>query len=110
MKKIRIGVFGGGMRGRQLISTFMLLNCEIVAVCDVRPAAREKAKADFGLSDEVLFDDYKKLIDSGLCDMVDICTPNSLHCEQAKYALNAGLPVSIEKPVGVNSQEVEEVT
>ena len=82
---------------------------EIVAVCDVSKVALERAKKDFNLSDAQLFTDYKEMIDSGLCDMVDICTPNSFHCEQAKYALNAGLPVSIEKPVGVNSQEVEEV-
>ena len=27
----------------------------------------------------------------------------------AKYALNAGLAVSVEKPAGINSKEVEEV-
>ena len=109
--KRKIGIIGyGWVAGANHKKSYELAkDAEIVAVCDVRPAAREKAKADFGLSDEVLFDDYKKLIDSGLCDMVDICTPNSLHCEQAKYALNAGLAVSIEKPVGINSKEVEEV-
>ncbi len=42
MKKIRIGVFGGGMRGRQLVSAFMLLNCEIVAVCESREDELQK--------------------------------------------------------------------
>lgn len=48
MKKIRIGVFGGGMRGRQLISTFMLLNCEIAAVCERREGELLKAQAAAG--------------------------------------------------------------
>lgn len=110
MKK-KIGIIGyGWVAGANHRSSYNLAkDAEIVAVCDTKESARAKAKADFGLSDECLFDDYKKLIDSGLCDMVDICTPNSLHCEQAKYALNAGLAVSIEKPVGVNSREVNEV-
>ena len=33
MKKYRIGVFGVG-RGMDLAANFMLLNCEIVAICD----------------------------------------------------------------------------
>ena len=33
MKKYKIGVFGVG-RGMDLASNFMLLNCEIVAICD----------------------------------------------------------------------------
>ena len=110
MKK-RIGIIGyGWVAGANHRWSYSLAkDAQIVAVCDVKEAARAKAKRDFGLSDDQLFDDYQKLIDSGLCEMVDICTPNSLHCEIAKYALNAGLPVSIEKPAGVNSREVEEV-
>ena len=105
--KIKLGIVGLGRIGMHManreISNFPELY-EIVAVCDVNPAALERAKNDFNLSDDCLFTDYKKLIDSGLCEMVDICTPNAYHCEQAKYALNAGLPVSIEKPVGINSK------
>ena len=109
--KRKVGIIGyGWVAGANHKNSYaQAKDVEIVAVCDVNKAALERAKRDYNLPDEALFDDYKKLIDSGLCDMVDICTPNSFHCEQAKYALNAGLPVSIEKPVGVNSQEVEEV-
>ena len=32
-----------------------------------------------------------------------------MHCEIAEYALNAGLGVSIEKPVGLNFAEVKEL-
>ena len=110
MKK-RVGIIGYGMvaSSNHKASYKLSAEAEVVAVCDINEKAREKAKADFGLADDRLFDDYKKMIDSGLCDMIDICTTNSLHCEQAKYALNSGLAVSIEKPVGVNSKEVEEV-
>ena len=111
MLKKKVGIIGyGWVASANHRSSYSHANdVEIVAVCDINPAALERAKADFNLSDDCLFTDYKKLIDSGICEMVDICTPNAYHCEQAKYALNAGLPVSIEKPVGVNSQEVAEV-
>ncbi|HBF86609.1 MAG TPA: hypothetical protein DDW54_02910 [Clostridiales bacterium] len=109
--KRKVGIIGYGWVASEnhRWSYSQAKDVEIAAVCDVKRDALERAKKDFGLSDDRLFDDYRKLIDSGLCDMVDICTPNRFHCEQAKYALNAGLPVSIEKPVGVNSREVNEV-
>ncbi len=111
MKK-RIGIIGFGWIARDVHTPYYKTiedMCEITAVCDIDPKAIENAKEKTGLSDDRIFTDYKELIDSGLCDAVDICTPNYLHCEIAKYALNAGLPVSIEKPVGMNAAEVEEV-
>ena len=109
--KNKIGIIGyGGVADyNHKFSYTLAKDAKVVAVCDIDPKALEKAKRDFGLTDDCLFLDYKDLVDSGKCDMVDICTPNAYHCEQAKYALNAGLPVSIEKPVGINSKEVDEV-
>lgn len=111
MKK-RIGIVGFGWIARDVhYPNYQTVadKCEITAVCDIKEAARQNAKAKTGLADEFIFSDYKEMIDSGLCDAIDICTPNYLHCEIAKYALNAGLPVSIEKPAGINVKEVKEV-
>lgn len=111
MKK-RIGFIGFGWIARDVhFPHYKLIEdeCEVTAVCDINPKALENAKAKTGLGDDRMFTDYKELIDSGLCDAVDICTPNYLHCEIAKYALNAGLPVSVEKPAGTNVKEVNEV-
>lgn len=109
--KNKIGIIGyGWVAGANHKNSYALSkDANIVAVCDVNLKALEKAKEDFNLSDDCLFTDYKALIDSGTCEMVDICTPNSSHYEIAKYALNAGLPISIEKPVGINSKEVDEI-
>ncbi len=111
MKK-RIGIIGFGWIARDIhYPNYLTIadECEITAVCDINPTAIQNAKTKTGLSDDRIFTDYKELIDSGLCDAVDICTPNYLHCKIAKYALNAGLGVSIEKPVGMNVNEVKEV-
>jgi len=109
--KNKVGFIGYGSiaRGTHKMSYKLVEDVEIVAVCDIDPDALKKAKEDFGLSDDCLYTDYKAMIDSGKCNIIDICTPNCFHCEQAKYALNAGLAVSIEKPAGINSKEVEEV-
>ncbi len=111
MKK-RIGIIGFGWIACDVhYPNYLTIQdeCEITAVCDIAPQAIQNAKDKTGLDDSRIFTDYKELIDSGLCDAVDICTPNYLHCQIAKYALNAGLGVSIEKPVGMNAQEVKEV-
>lgn len=111
MMKTKVGIigYGGVARTNHKLSYGVAKDAEVVAVCDVNPAALAKAKEHFGLADDCLFTDYKAMIDSGLCELIDVCTPNSLHCEMATYALNAGLPVSVEKPVGVNSQEVNDL-
>ena len=86
--KRKVGIIGyGWVAGANHKNSYaQVKDVEIVAVCDVRDSQLERAKNDFNLTDDCLFKDYKELIDSGLCEMVDICTPNSLHCEQAKYA------------------------
>ena len=73
MKK-KVGIIGyGWVAGANHKNSYaQAKNVEIVAVCDTNKAALERAKRDYNLPDEALFDDYKKLIDSGLCDMVDI--------------------------------------
>ena len=111
MKK-RIGIIGFGWIARDVhFPHYQRIadECEITAVCDIDPKAIQNAKEKTGLGDDRMFTDYKALIDSGLCDAVDICTPNYLHCEIAIYALNAGLPVSIEKPVGLCAEQAKEV-
>ena len=50
MKQLRIGVFGCGRRGVDLAETFMLLNAEIVAVCDNIQEHLDAAKEKFGTS------------------------------------------------------------
>ena len=84
--KNKVGIIGYGSiaRGTHKMSYRLAEDVEIVAVCDINVAALKKAKEDFGLSDDCLFMDYKELIDSGKCSMVDICTPNSLHCKHFK--------------------------
>ena len=42
-------------------------------------------------------------------DMVDICTPNALHMEQAITALNHNIHLYIEKPLGLNLAHAREI-
>ncbi len=48
----------------------------------------------------------ESLVSDAHVDAVYIASPNSLHCEQAVYFLERGIPVLCEKPLGSNLQEV----
>lgn len=103
---IHIGVIGLGNIAQQHIQNVTsgaILNCKVTALC---------ARNDTGQAKELgatHFTQYQALIDSGKVDVVLIATPTLSHFEIAKYALEKGLHVMLEKPIGLSSWEGEEL-
>ena len=56
-----------------------------------------------------VFMGYDKLLASGMVDAVYIPLPNTLHLPWVIKALNAGLPVLCEKPIGINADEAKAI-
>ncbi|MZQ87012.1 gfo/Idh/MocA family oxidoreductase [Paenibacillus sp. 5J-6] len=108
MSKIRIGMIGTGgisqVHGRQLLE---LEEVDIVALSDTSSENREKFAAKFELEAVKHFTDYKAMLNECELDAVVICSPHTLHFEQATDALNNGLHVLIEKPMTCSSEEAE---
>jgi predicted dehydrogenase len=104
-KKVRIAVIGSGHLGRFHAQKFAQIeNCSLIGVCDVDPA---KAKA---VADEVKsqpWSDYKELKDK--VDAVMIATPTTNHYEVAKFFLQNGVHVQVEKPLTESVVEGEEL-
>ena len=82
MEKIRVGVFGIG-RGVCLAQNFMLLDCEIVAVCDNRKDRLEKGLKELGLTDVAVYDNFDAFIEHPM-DVVILANSFHLH---APYAI-----------------------
>ncbi len=82
MKKIKIGIFGAGIRGLDLVKNFLLLNCEIVAICEFREERRTIAAQTLG-SDVVIYDDFDTFLNH---DMDAVILANFFH-EHAPYAI-----------------------
>ncbi len=82
MKKIRIGIFGAGVRGLTLAANLMLLNCDIVAFCEMRPDQREVAKQQLG-ADVAAYECFDEFIEH---DMDAVILTNFFH-EHAPYAI-----------------------
>jgi len=110
-KKVRIGVIGYGNMGTGHAGYLLrgdIENAEITALCDNNPDKLNKAKEDMG--DGInYFDDYKKMIGSGLVDLIIIAVPHYFHPVIGMDALKAGVHVLSEKPIGVYTKNVEEM-
>ena len=81
MNPIKIGVFGV-RRGMDIAKNFLLLGCDIVAICDNHPERREEAAKKVSASTAVYdsFDDFIKH------DMDAVILSNNFH-EHAPYAI-----------------------
>jgi predicted dehydrogenase len=106
-EKINMGIIGLGGRGGSHMSQFPRI-ANVVAVCDIDQAAREKAVTNLsrnGAEKPKDFEDLRDLIGKGNVDAVSIATPNHWHALAAIWAMKAGKDVYGEKPACYNIHE-----
>jgi predicted dehydrogenase len=99
---IRLAVLGAGRMGRRHIAAAARSGrVELVAVCDPVPGAADDA-APGGVATANGLDDLGVAVDA-----VVIAAPTPLHTTLAEAALERGLDVLSEKPVGFEPGEIE---
>lgn len=108
--RIRIGQVGLGGRGRDHVNYYSSLDseCQVVAICDVNQAARERGAAmvrKLKGYDPKEFDDMRAMFESKDIDAVSITTPNHWHALATIWACQAGKDVYVEKPACHNVYE-----
>lgn len=101
---LRVGILGFGYWGPTLARNFATLpNAELVAICDLAPANRERAhRLHQGVE---LFDSFEEMLSKANLDAISIATPADRHYHFASRALKYGLHVLVEKPMTLNSRE-----
>lgn len=110
MDKVRVGIVGIGNIGTAHANTLFggeINGADLVAVCDILPERREFCKNSY--NGVAIFDDYKKMFNSGLMDAVIVSTPHKLHCDIATDALNSGLNVLVEKPIDITVSKAKAI-
>lgn len=109
MNKIRIGLVGLGRLGFKHAENIsrVIKHAELKAVCSIVPDELGRAKAELGAVN--CFTDYTEMLDKADLDAVAIVSSSDLHGAQTVEALNRGLHVFCEKPLGVSFQECLEV-
>jgi len=108
-KKIRIGVIGAGWFAsrRHLPVIVESPDAILVALCRRNEEMLKKMARHFEV--EKIFTDYRQMLDEVEMDGVLIATPHTLHYEHAKYALEKGVHVLLEKPMTVKTEDARDL-
>ena len=105
MNKLKIAVIGTGLVGSFHAETFFRNpNSELIAVCDIdkekvnKIANRFKCKA---------YNEFESLINTEKLDAISIATPEQIRIAPALLAIERGLKILLEKPLGRNLEDIE---
>ncbi|MDD3154592.1 MAG: Gfo/Idh/MocA family oxidoreductase [Victivallaceae bacterium] len=107
MKIYRVGMLGFGFIGKvhayghrnlPLFYNPIDFGSTITKVCTSSSESAAKAAATLGNS-TVAVTDYRQITEDPQIDIVDICTPNSLHCEALLSAIAHGKHIYCDKPL-----------
>ena len=105
MEKIKIGAIGLGRLGYQHAKNvaFRIPNAELTAMCDLNNEKLEEVKNEWNI--KYTYNDFNEMIKNEELDAIVISSPSGLHTEQIANALEAGLHVFCEKPLGTTVEE-----
>ena len=108
MKKIRWGIIGTGFIANKFaVAVRNADGAELTSVASRRPETAKAFAEKYGIANA--FSSYEDLAASDCIDAVYIAVPHSYHARYSKLFINAGKSVLCEKPIAVNSDELDEV-
>ncbi len=104
--KVGIGIVGLGIMGEQYIRVFgSHPHAEVVAVASRTPEKSAAMAAKYGIRHACA--DWREMLRLAEVDAVCVATPDGLHYEPARAAMEAGKHVLIEKPMTTNVAEAD---
>ena len=101
----RLGLVGAGRWGRNIVRTV----AESRRSALVGVASRNPNTSDIVPRDCRIVDDWHELISGVDLDGVIVATPPALHPQIVLFALKAGLPVLVEKPLALSVEEARRI-
>ncbi len=118
---VRVGIAGVGFMGWiHWLAWQKVADAEVVAICSRDEAKRRgdwtTIQGNFGppgqhvdLSGVSVYENYADLVADDSVDLVDICLPPNLHCQQTIDALDAGRHVLCEKPMALTTGQCDQM-
>lgn len=108
MQKVKLGIIGGGLMGKEAASAFgrwfvlndFPVNAELAAVCDLNEKVLEWYRKVESV--KLFTADYKALLADKSIDVVYVALPHHLHEEVYLEVLRAGKDLLAEKPFGID--------
>ena len=115
-QKMRVGIIGGGLMGREAASAFgrwfvldnFPVQCELVAVCDLQDKLLDWFRQVPTV--KLLTKDHQELLRSPDVDVVYVAVPHNLHEKLYLDVLNAGKDLLAEKPFGIDRKAAQSIT
>lgn len=116
MRELNIGIIGLGFMGKTHSYGYKTIpfyysglpfRINLIAACSRRLENASEAKNTLGF--EYATDNMYDIINDKKIDIVNICTPNSLHKEAVIAALRAGKHIYCDKPLAASLCEAEEI-
>lgn len=105
---ISVGVIGTGFVGAQHVEALARLpGVKVVAVSASTRASASAAATRMGVARAAR--DARAIATDPSIDVVHVCTPNHLHGEAVKAAIEAGKHVICEKPLAVDAREASQL-
>ena len=110
--RITLGCIGTGGMGTHDMTLFLQLpEVQLLCLCDVKKAARERAlqtaiAAGAG-TDVAQYVDFRELVDRADIDVVSVASNDHWHVPHALSAVRAGKDVYVEKPLGISIQQIK---
>jgi len=102
---IKIGAVGLGRLGFEHASNlrFLIPGVELLALCDMNKEKLNRTAKEWGVPHA--YADFGAMIQNDELDAVAISSPSALHADQIAQALDNGLHVFCEKPLGTTVDE-----
>lgn len=104
MTKLKVGIVGGGFMARTHTAAARAAGAEVVGVISSSPERTAIAAAALEAPET---QSLAVLAES--VDVLHVCSPNALHAEHVRAALNAGTHVVCEKPLALGADEAEDL-
>lgn len=111
-RPLNIGLIGSGFMGQAHADAYrratmlypgLPLQPRLYKLADVNAEVAAQAAARFGFAHAT--GDWRELVQDPAVDVVDITSPNHLHCEMALAAIAEGKHVYCEKPLAVTLED-----
>jgi len=116
VKTLNVGLVGAGFMGKAHSLAYAAMPMFFwpppallvrKAIADITEEGAAEAARRFGF--ETSTGDWRKLVEDPSIDIVDIATPNNMHCEIAVAAATAGKHIFCEKPLAGTSGEARKM-
>ena len=107
-KKVNWGIIGLGNIAHKFAADLQLSNNSVLYGVASRDISKAKVFCE-KFESATYYGSYEELADDAEVDVIYIATPNSFHLEQSLMCLRNGKAVLCEKPMGINTNQVEQL-